>query len=257
MVRTTAQLKDKWVRSWSIATQIRLSKIQQFPAKIQHLSFAQRELHPGIRSHCAELSIRYSNRPCLARNLHVNVSRTPRHAGAFNVPPWSNTFNREGMAIMKKILAIALALFAAGAIAQQTGESQAATPAKKFKASVLTRAQFDALLAKPKELLIIDVRRPDELTAKGGFPVYLSIQAKQLEKSLAFIPKDRTIVTVSNHAARAGLAADLLTGKGFKVAGAVGVEGYAAEGGEVTRIVPPDPAPAPAPAQPPAAPVKP
>ena len=106
------------------------------------------------------------------------------------------------MAIMKKILAIALALFAAGAIAQQPGEGLAAAPAKKFKASVLTRAQFDALLAKPEQLLIIDVRRPDELTAKGGFPVYLSIQAKQLEKSLAFIPKDRTIVTVSNHAAR-------------------------------------------------------
>ena len=78
------------------------------------------------------------------------------------------------------------------------------------------------LLAKPNELLIIDLRRPDELTRIGGFPVYLSIQAKELEQQLAWIPKDRTIVTVSNHAARSGRAADLLTAKGFKVAGLLG-----------------------------------
>jgi hypothetical protein len=40
---------------------------------------------------------------------------------------------------------------------------------------VLTRAQFDALLAKPDQLLILDVRRPDEVKDIGGFPVYLSI----------------------------------------------------------------------------------
>ena len=75
------------------------------------------------------------------------------------------------------------------------------------------------MLTKPNELLIIDLRRPDELTRIGGFPVYLSIQIKDLEQQLAWIPKDRTIVTVSNHAARSGRAADLLTAKGFKVAG--------------------------------------
>ena len=119
------------------------------------------------------------------------------------------------------------------------GEAQAYTA----KSPVLSRAQFDALLANPKDLVVIDVRRPDELTAKGGFPVYLSIQSKELEKYLDFIPKDRTIVTVSNHAGRAGKSADLLTEKGFKVAGAIGVEGYESEGGTLTRLAPPPPKP--------------
>jgi rhodanese-related sulfurtransferase len=109
------------------------------------------------------------------------------------------------------------------------------------KSPKLNRAQFDALLAKPGQLVVIDLRRPDELTTIGGLPVYLSIQSKELEKSLAFIPKDRTIVTVSNHAGRAGAGADLLASKGFKVAGAVGVQDYEAEGGTLTKIAPPAP----------------
>ena len=60
----------------------------------------------------------------------------------------------------------------------------AAAPAYKAKSPKLNRAQLDALLATPDQILIIDVRRPDELTKNGGFPVYLSIQAKELEKSL-------------------------------------------------------------------------
>jgi rhodanese-related sulfurtransferase len=72
----------------------------------------------------------------------------------------------------------------------------------------------------------------------------LSIQAAELEKSLAWIPKDRTIVTVSNHAARAGRAADLLTKNGFTVAGAIGAQDYEGEGGTLVKIVPPAPRPA-------------
>jgi rhodanese-related sulfurtransferase len=100
----------------------------------------------------------------------------------------------------------------------------------------LTRAEFEQLLTKPNELLIIDLRRPDELTRIGGFPVYLSIQAKDLEQQLAWIPKDRKIVTVSNHAARSGRAADLLTAKGFKVAGLLGAQTYEEQGGTLTKI---------------------
>ncbi|MCQ8181924.1 rhodanese-like domain-containing protein [Methylomonas sp. SURF-1] len=111
----------------------------------------------------------------------------------------------------------------------------------KYKTPKLNRAQFDQLLAKPEQLTIIDVRRPDELTAKGGFPVYLSIQASEIENSLGFIPKDRSIVTVSNHAGRAGAAADLLASKGFKVVGAVGAQNYEEEGGKLAKIVPPEP----------------
>jgi rhodanese-related sulfurtransferase len=113
----------------------------------------------------------------------------------------------------------------------------------KYKTPKLNRAQFDALLAKPDQLLIIDVRRPDELTKIGGFPVYFSIQSKEVENSLAFIPKDRNIVTVSNHAGRAGATGDLLAAKGFHVVGAVGAQNYEEEGGTLSKIVPPAPKP--------------
>ncbi|WP_333874000.1 rhodanese-like domain-containing protein [Methylobacter sp.] len=120
-------------------------------------------------------------------------------------------------------------------------EAPAAATEYKYKTPKLNRAQFDALLANPEQLVIIDVRRPDELSTKGGFPVYLSIQAKEIENSIAFIPKDRSIVTVSNHAGRAGAAADLLSVKGFKVVGAVGAQNYEQEGGKLTKVVPPEP----------------
>lgn len=118
-----------------------------------------------------------------------------------------------------------------------------AAPAAKYEAKSpkLNRAQIDKLLSKPDQLIFIDLRRPDELTKIGGFPVYLSILLADLEKSLAFIPKDRTIVTVSNHAGRALRGADLLAEKGFKVAGAAGVQDYEAEGGTLSKIVPPAP----------------
>jgi rhodanese-related sulfurtransferase len=71
--------------------------------------------------------------------------------------------------------------------------------------------------------------------------VYLSIQNADLAKSTAWIPKDRTIVTVSNHAARGSGAADLLTKAGFKVAGTIGAQTYEQAGGKLTKIVPPAP----------------
>jgi rhodanese-related sulfurtransferase len=71
--------------------------------------------------------------------------------------------------------------------------------------------------------------------------VYLSIQVADIEKSLAWIPKDRTIVTVSNHANRSGRVGDVLTSKGFTVAGTIGVQDYEAEGGKLTKIQPPAP----------------
>ena len=138
---------------------------------------------------------------------------------------------------MKKAL---LLIFLAAAI----GFAQPQGAAPPSKAKVLNRAEFDKLLAMPDRVLLIDVRRPDEIASNGGFPVYLSIQAGDLEKHLSEIPKDRVIVLVSNHANRAGRAADLLTSKGFKVAGAVGAQTYESEGGKLTKIEPPKPAPA-------------
>lgn len=123
---------------------------------------------------------------------------------------------------------------------KQHHEAPAAKP-YTYKTPKLSRAQVDTLLAKPTELLIIDVRRPDEISKIGSFPVYLNIQANQLEAGLPFIPKDRSIVTVSNHAGRAGAAADFLADKGFKVVGAIGSQNYEEEGGTISKIVPPEP----------------
>ena len=109
----------------------------------------------------------------------------------------------------------------------------------KFKARRLGKADVDALLAKPDSVLFIDLRAPAEFIEFGSFPVFLSVQNKDLEKELAWLPKDRAIVTVSNHSQRAGAAADLLASRGFNVIGATGAEEYEVEGGTaVAHIVP-------------------
>lgn len=136
----------------------------------------------------------------------------------------------------KFVIPLVLALAAPLAFAQQ-GATQG-QQATQYKTAKLSRAQVDALLAKPEQLVVLDVRQPDELTAIGGFPVYLSIQTADVEKYLAYIPKERRILTVSNHAVRAQRVGDLLTTKGFKVAGAVGSQDYEAEGGVINKIAP-------------------
>jgi rhodanese-related sulfurtransferase len=153
---------------------------------------------------------------------------------------------RKSILVLSVAFILASPLSGASNIGGNAHAQEANAPAPreyKAKSPKLNRVLLDALLAKPDEILVIDVRRPDEVTKIGGLPVYLSIQAKDLERSLAFIPKDRVIVTVSNHAGRAGVAADLLASRGFKVAGAAGVQDYEAEGGTLTKIVPPPPPP--------------
>jgi rhodanese-related sulfurtransferase len=137
---------------------------------------------------------------------------------------------------MRKLVLIML-LAATVGFAQQQG----AAPASKAK--ILSRAEFDTLLATPGRVLLLDVRSPYEIATNGGFPVYLSIQAADLEKHLSEIPTDRPIVTVSNHANRAGRAADLLDSKGFKIAGAIGAQVYESEGGKLVKFAPPKPSP--------------
>jgi len=58
-----------------------------------------------------------------------------------------------------------------------------------YKTERLDRAQLDKLLGHPEKLLIVDVRRPDELTRIGGFPIYLSIQIKDLKKAWLTYPR--------------------------------------------------------------------
>lgn len=149
------------------------------------------------------------------------------------------------MSVRKVVWAVLLLAGASGVHAQQAAAGAGAAPASqaewKYKTKLLDRAQIDALLAKPAKVLVLDVRRPDEVVTKGSFPVYLSVQAGDVEKNLAFIPRDREIVTLSNHAHRAGAVGDLLTSKGFKVAGAAGSEDYESQGGTIVRIAPPPP----------------
>lgn len=144
---------------------------------------------------------------------------------------------------LRRILILGTALGAlspTAALAADTPQVAAAANPQAL-AHELSRAEFEKLLEKPDQLLIIDVRRPDELTRVGGFPVYLSVQIKELENSIAWIPKGRTIVTVSNHAARSGRAANLLTSKGFKVAGTVGAQTFEEQGGRLTKFEVPPP----------------
>jgi rhodanese-related sulfurtransferase len=143
---------------------------------------------------------------------------------------------------LTRVLVIA-GLLVAG-IAIPSFAQQAAAPPQRTEAGApafkkLTRAELDALLQKPEGVLILDVRRPDELQSNGGFPVYLSIQAADVEKYLAFIPRDRAIVTVSNRSARAGRAAALLAQRGFNVAGGIGALEYEAEGGTLLKVAAP------------------
>lgn len=143
--------------------------------------------------------------------------------------------------MLKKLVVIAMlstAVFAQEPARPAPGaKAPAPTRAKK-----LTNAEFDAYLAHPEKILLVDVRRPDEVSTIGGFPVYLSIQIKDLKQHLNEIPKDREIITVSNHAARAAVAADQLEDAGFKVLGAVGADTYQQDGGKLAIKIPVPPA---------------
>jgi rhodanese-related sulfurtransferase len=146
------------------------------------------------------------------------------------------------MKMLKLTLLFAGALAVAAPLAYSAdspSSSGAAIKAPASKVHVLSRDELDKLLAQPGKVLVIDVRRPDEVSDIGGLPVYLSIQAGDLEKSLAWIPKDRLIVTLSNHAGRASRAAGLLAAKGFKVAGAAGAQTYEQQGGTLAKVARP------------------
>jgi rhodanese-related sulfurtransferase len=149
--------------------------------------------------------------------------------------------------LLSLTLSIAAAQAADSPAAPTPATTPAVTPANDpaytYKTLRLNRAAFDALLGKPEDLLVLDLRRPDELTKYGAFPVYLSIQTADVQKSLSYIPRDRLIVTVSNRAHRAGAVGDILTGLGYRVVGAIGVLDYQDEGGTLSKIAPPPPKP--------------
>ena len=146
--------------------------------------------------------------------------------------------------MLKKLAVMTMlttAAFAQGAATPVAGANGARPQRAPVRAKTLTNAEFDGYLAHPEQVLLVDVRRPDEVSTIGGFPVYLSVQIKDLKAHLTEIPRDRPIITVSNHAARAGAAADTLSDAGFKVIGAVGADTYQKDGGKlaVKILMPP------------------
>ncbi len=125
--------------------------------------------------------------------------------------------------------AIALGLtFASPALSQQQPVS---TANAATSIQVLERAQVDALLTAPDTVVFIDLRRADEIAASGSLPVFLNIQISELDRFLNFIPRDRGIVTLSNHGGRAQRGASLLAERGYRVLGAAGVLDYQEQGG--------------------------
>jgi rhodanese-related sulfurtransferase len=146
----------------------------------------------------------------------------------------------------KRILFSLILLAAPLAWSQQPPAAGAPAAADEyhFKTKRLSRAEVDGFLAAPEKVVFIELRRPDQVAADGSFPVYLAILAKDLEQNLKYIPKDRAIVTVGLHARFGGAAGDLLTSKGYKVAGAVGIEDYIKEGGTITKVAIPPARPA-------------
>src|SRR6478609_5325818 len=133
-------------------------------------------------------------------------------------------------------IGLALGIAAAAAfpatVLVETAHAQAAASAPaQQQEQELSREQVDQLIAAPDSVVFIDVRRADEIAAIGSLPVFLNIQASELDRFVGYIPRDRQVVTISNHAGRARKTAALLRERGFTVAGVVGVEDYAAAGG--------------------------
>ncbi|HLO93994.1 MAG TPA: rhodanese-like domain-containing protein [Burkholderiaceae bacterium] len=163
--------------------------------------------------------------------MHKNV-RPSAHPGR-HAPRTTAT----ALALLAGLL-LTLGLSATGQAQTAAAPAAAASaPVWKYQTQRLNRAQVDSLLARPEQIVVLDIRRPDELIKYGSFPAFVNIQYKDLEKHLAYLPRDRVIVTVSNHAQRAGAAGDLLTSRGFKVAGATGSEDYEQEGGQQVQHI--------------------
>jgi rhodanese-related sulfurtransferase len=146
------------------------------------------------------------------------------------------------MKLLQILFAATFLFTAAGVSAQQAAPNAPTAPRQwTYKTPKIDRAAVDKYLADPGKVVILDVRRPDELIKNGSFPAFLNIQLADLEKNIAYIPKDRAIIIVSNHAWRGGAAGDQLSAKGYNVVGAAGSLDYEEQGGTIARITPPPP----------------
>ena len=86
-------------------------------------------------------------------------------------------------------------------------------------------ADIDAMIAKG-DVVVLDVREPNELSETGTVKGAIHIPLGQLEARLGELPKDKVILTACRGGGRASRALTLLESKGFKTAGFCGLKDY-------------------------------
>jgi rhodanese-related sulfurtransferase len=122
--------------------------------------------------------------------------------------------------LLSRRTALAAFLAAAALAAPAIVRAQAPDEAKRVKA-----ADIDALLAKG-DVVVLDVREPNELEETGTVTGAIHIPLGQLESRLGELPKDKVILTACRGGGRASRALALLESKGFKTAGFCGLKDY-------------------------------
>lgn len=96
---------------------------------------------------------------------------------------------------MKRLLAILVAGLVWGSLlAQAPPDTTAEQPTRAPEAMRVAAADIDKLL-KDGDVVLLDVREPEELEAFGTRPGYINIPVGQLEQRLSELPKDKTILT--------------------------------------------------------------
>ena len=96
---------------------------------------------------------------------------------------------------MKRLLAIFVAgLGWGGLLAQAPPDTTAEQPTRAPEEMRVAAADIDKLL-KDGDVVLLDVREPEELEAFGTRPGYINIPVGQLEQRLSELPKDKTILT--------------------------------------------------------------
>ena len=96
---------------------------------------------------------------------------------------------------MKRLLAILVAGLGWGSLlAQAPPGTMAEQPRRAPEGMRVAAADIDRLL-KDGEVVLLDVREPEELEAFGTRPGYINIPVGELEQRLSELPKDKTILT--------------------------------------------------------------
>jgi rhodanese-related sulfurtransferase len=114
-----------------------------------------------------------------------------------------------------------------GAQASPTAQAAPATPPAPAidESRRVQPADIDKMIAKG-DVVVLDVREPNELAETGTVKGAIHIPLGQLESRLGELPKDKVILTACRAGGRASRALTLLESKGFKTAGFCGLKDY-------------------------------